>query len=114
MQSWSRIAAVHRRLMEDCRPPAFAAIPYDDACVYRADCADAAVAGEDLVAEIAGIGAETPLVNAVVAAECAAAFRQDFEIAPTTEGKVVGTDGQGLPCGAAAGEGAGGEHALSG
>ena len=82
--------------------------------VDAADGADAAVAREDLIAEVAGVSAETPLVNAVVAAECAAAFRQDFEIAPTTEGKVVGTDGQGLPCGAAAGEGAGGEHALSG
>ena|ERR1700727_2601800 len=82
--------------------------------VDAADGADAAVAGEDLIAEVAGVGAETPLVDAVVAAECAAAFGQDFEIAPTTERKVVGTDGQGLPRGAAAGEGAGGEHALSG
>jgi hypothetical protein len=36
--------------------------------------ADAAIASEDLVAEVAGVGAETPLVDAVVAAEGAAAF----------------------------------------
>ena len=82
--------------------------------VDAADGADTAVAGEDLVAEVARVGAEAPLVDAVVAAECAAASGQDFEIAPTTEGKVVGTDGQGLPRGAASGKGAGGEHALSG
>jgi hypothetical protein len=35
VQSWSRIAAARGRLMEDCRPPAFATIPYGDACVYR-------------------------------------------------------------------------------
>ena len=82
--------------------------------VDAADGADAAIAGEDLIAEVARVGAEAPLVDAVVAAECAAASGQDFEIAPTTEGKVVGTDGQGLPRGAASGKGAGGEHALSG
>ena len=39
-----------------------------------ADGADALVAGEDLVAEVAGVGAETPLMDAVFAAEGAAAF----------------------------------------
>ena len=76
-----------------------------------ADGADAAVAGEDLVAEVAGVGAETPLVNAVVAAEGAAAFGDDFEIAPAAEWQVVRAERQGLPCGAASGESAGGEHA---
>lgn len=51
-----------------------------------ADGADAAVASEDLVAEIAGIGAETPLVDAVVGTEGAAAFGHDLQVAPTTEG----------------------------
>ena len=54
-----------------------------------ADGADAVVAGEDLVAEIAGVGAETPLVDAVVAAEGAAAFGEDFEFAPAAEGELV-------------------------
>jgi hypothetical protein len=58
--------------------------------VDLADGADASVAGEDLIAEIAGVGAETPLVNAVVGAEGAAAFGEDFEFAPTTEREVVG------------------------
>jgi hypothetical protein len=58
-----------------------------------ADGADAAVAGADLVAEVAGIGAETPLVDAVVAAKGAAAFGEDFEIAPAAERQVVGASG---------------------
>ena len=52
--------------------------------------ADAAVAGEDLIAEVAGVGAETPLVNAVVAAEGAATFGDDFEFAPAAERQAVG------------------------
>jgi hypothetical protein len=55
--------------------------------------ADTAVAGEDLVAEVAGVGAETPLVDAVVAAEGAAAFGEDFEVAPAAEREVVGAEG---------------------
>jgi hypothetical protein len=42
--------------------------------VDAADGAGAVVADEDLVAEVAGVGAETPLVDAVVGAEGAAAF----------------------------------------
>ena len=42
--------------------------------VDAADGADTTVAGEDLIAEVAGVGAETPLVDAVVTAEGAAAF----------------------------------------
>jgi hypothetical protein len=57
------------------------------------DGTDAMVAGEDLVAEVAGIGAETPLVDAIVAAEGAAAFGDDFEITPAAEGQVVGAFG---------------------
>jgi hypothetical protein len=58
--------------------------------VYRADGAYAVVAGEDLIAEVAGIGAETPLVDAVIAAEGAAAPGEDFEIAPAAERQFVG------------------------
>jgi hypothetical protein len=54
--------------------------------VDRTDGADAVVAGEDLVAKIAGIGAETPLVDAIVAAEGSTAFGEDFELAPAAEG----------------------------
>jgi hypothetical protein len=57
-----------------------------------ADGADTAVAGEDLVAKVAGVGPETPLLDAVVAAKGAAAFGDDLEIAPATEGKVVGAE----------------------
>ncbi len=54
-----------------------------------ADGADTAIASEDLVAEIAGVGAKTPLMHTVVAAERAAAFGEDFELAPAAKGQVV-------------------------
>ena len=54
--------------------------------VDGADGADASVAGEDLVTEVAGVGAEAPLVDAVVAAEGAAALGEDLELAPAAEG----------------------------
>ena len=73
-----------------------------------ADGADAAVAGEDLVAEVAGVGAETPLVDAVVGAEGAAAFGEDLKIAPAAEGRPLGPAWQSGGWGAATGEGAGG------
>jgi hypothetical protein len=57
--------------------------------VDGADGADAVVAGEDLVAEVAWVGTEAPLVDAVVAAEGAAAFGENLEIAPTAEGEIV-------------------------
>jgi hypothetical protein len=57
--------------------------------IDRTDGADAVVAGEDLVAKVAGIGAETPLVDAVIAAEGAAAFGEDFEVAPAAERQFV-------------------------
>jgi hypothetical protein len=73
-------------------------------------CADAAVAAEDLIAEVTGVGAETPLVDAIVGAEGAAAFSEDFEVAPAAERQVVGAERQGFAGGAAAWEGAGDEH----
>src|SRR5437879_13595685 len=77
-----------------------------------ADGADAVIAGEDLIAEIAGVGAETPLVDAVVAAEGAAAFRENFQVAPAAEGEIVGAERELFARGAAAGQGARGEHGL--
>jgi hypothetical protein len=68
--------------------------------------ADATVAGEDLFAEVAGVGAKTPLVDAVVGAEGAAAFGEDFELAPATEREAVGSFGQGVAGGSSSGEGA--------
>ena len=75
--------------------------------VDLADGADASVAGEDLVAEVAGVGADTPLVDAVVGAKGAAAFGQDLEVAPAAEGQVVGAAREFVAGGAASGEGAG-------
>ena len=74
--------------------------------------ADAMVAGEDLVAEVAGIGAESPLVDAVVGAEGAAAFGEDFELAPAAERQIVRATWKSVACGAASEERAGREHAF--
>ena len=54
--------------------------------VGLAEVADASVAGEDLIAKVAGVGAETPLVDAEIGTEGAAAFGEDFQLAPTAEG----------------------------
>jgi hypothetical protein len=78
--------------------------------VDLADGADSSVAGEDLVAEIAWVGAETPLVDAVVGAEGAAAFGEDFEIAPSAEGQVVWAERQRCASGVASGKGSGRMH----
>lgn len=75
-----------------------------------AEGADAVVAGEDAIAEVAGIGAEAMLVHAVVRAEGAAAFGENFEIAPAAQGEAVGSEGQLGGLDAAAGKGAGDEH----
>jgi hypothetical protein len=56
--------------------------------------ADAAVAGEDLVAEIAGIGTQPPLVHAVVGAEGAAAASEDLQLAPAAERATVSSGRQ--------------------
>ena len=68
-----------------------------------AEVADATVAGEDLVAEVAGVGAEAPLMDAEVGTEGSAAFGEDFELAPAAEGQAVGSGGELLALGAAAG-----------
>ena len=89
-------------------------------CVVGGDCidlacgADSAVTCEDLVAEIAGVGAETPLVDAVIGAEGAAAFGEDFEIAPAAEWQVVWAEWQGCTSSVASAKCTGGEHAFSG
>ena len=76
-----------------------------------ADGADASVAGEDLIAKITGVGAETPLVDAVVAAEGAAAFGEDLEIAPAAEREIIGASQKGCASGVASWESAGDDHA---
>jgi hypothetical protein len=65
------------------RPPGSLECVVGSDGVNAADRADAAVAGKDLVAEVAGVGAETPLVDAVIAAKGAATFGEDFEFAPS-------------------------------
>jgi hypothetical protein len=47
-----------------------------------ADGASAPVAAKHLIAEIARIGAKTPLVDAVLAAKSATAFSDDLKLAP--------------------------------
>jgi len=75
-----------------------------------AEGADATVAGKDLIAKVAGVSAEAVLVDAVIGAEGAAAFGEDFKLAPAAEGEVIGAAREGLGLGAAAGEGTGEKH----
>jgi hypothetical protein len=49
-------------------------------------------------------------VDAVVGAEGAAAFGEDFELAPAAEGEAVGAAGESVSGGAASGEGTRWEH----
>jgi len=56
-----------------------------------------AIAGEDLIAKIAGVGAQTPLMDAVVAAEGAAALGDDLKIAPTAERQTIRASGEIVP-----------------
>ena len=80
--------------------------------VDAADGAAAAVAGEDLVAEVAGIGSKAPLVNAVVAAEGAAAFGKDLKVAPAAKRQAIRSLGEKAAGGTAASERAGRKHGL--
>ena len=57
--------------------------------IGAAGLADAVVTGEDQVAEVAGVGTQTPLVDAVVRTEGAAAAREDFQLAPTAQRQTV-------------------------
>ena len=80
--------------------------------VDMADGAAATIAREDLIAEIAGIGAETPLVNAVVTAEGATAFGKNLKLAPAAERQTVGPLRKSVARSAATGQCTGDEHAL--
>jgi hypothetical protein len=75
-----------------------------------ADGTVAAVASKDLVAKVAGVGAEAPLVDAVVGTEGTAAFSEDFKVAPTAQWEAVGAFWQGETGSVAAGERTGNKH----
>jgi hypothetical protein len=62
------------------------------------------VAGEDLVAQIAGVGAKAVLVDAEVGAEGTAAFGEDFELAPAAERAAVFSAGKDVRADASAGK----------
>jgi hypothetical protein len=78
------------------------------------DGAAAAVASEDLITEIARVGAQTPLMNAVVAAECTAAFAEDLKIAPAAQRQAIWAFGERAARCTAAGKRAGRKHGLLG
>jgi len=77
-----------------------------------AEGAAALVAEEDLFAEVAGLGAEAPLVDAVCRAEGEAA-RRDLKRAPAAEAAVVGAAGSGVAGEGGAGDAAAGHGAES-
>ncbi len=53
--------------------------------------APALIAREDLIAQITGVRAQTPLMNAECGAESSAALCEDLQIAPAAKGKAVWT-----------------------
>ena len=77
---------------------------------YRVRLADGAhpvISGKDLVAQVAGVGAQTPLVNAVVGAEGAPSFRKNLELAPAAERPAMIAKRQNVRPDATAGESTG-------
>lgn len=72
--------------------------------------ATSAVASKDLVTQIARICAKTPLVDAVIAAEGAAAFREDLELAPAAKRQAVRTFGKSVSRRAPTGQSTGNKH----
>lgn len=72
--------------------------------VDLADGASATIAREDLVAEIARVGAKAPLVYTVVAAERPAPPGDNFKLAPATERQTVRSDRKIVATGATARE----------
>ena len=66
--------------------------PRGEQRIDAATFADAAIALEDLIAEVAGVRADAPVVHAAVGAEGAAAFR-DFGRAPAAEAAPAGAPG---------------------
>ena len=73
--------------------------------IETADGAEAAIALEDAFAQVAGVGAELPFLDAPLGAEGEAAGR-DFELAPAAETAAVGTFGERGAIGTSAGLGA--------
>ena len=78
------------------------------------DGAAAAVASEDLITEVARVGAQTPLMNAVVAAERATASGEDLKIAPAAQRQAIWAPGERAARCTAAGKRAGRKHGLLG
>jgi len=74
--------------------------------------AAAVVAREDLLAQIAGVGTQPPLVYAEVAAEGAATPGENLELAPAAERKPIRTSEHILHIGAAARKCTGYRHVL--
>jgi hypothetical protein len=60
-----------------------------------------AIARKDLIAQITGVGAETPLVHAVVAAEGATAPGDDLKLAPPAKWQAIRSAGKVLAAGMA-------------
>jgi hypothetical protein len=80
-----------------------------DERIDAATAADPAIPFEHLITEVAGVGAEAPLVDAVIGAEGAAAFR-NFDGAPAAETAAPGSAREGAIGGRASGHGAAGAH----
>jgi hypothetical protein len=75
-------------------PTRAAQLPVGSASVDSADCANAPVPLQDLLAKVARVGAEAPFVNTPIRAERKTP-RRDFETTPAAEGSPVAPFRQG-------------------
>lgn len=88
LAAWRNVALAAHRLLHG--PALVADAPHQGDGVEAAEGADTAIAGENLVAQVAGIGAQLPLVDAVIAAERPPPLGY-LGVAPAAETATVGT-----------------------
>ena len=70
------------------------------------------IAGKNLVAKVTRISAKAPLMDAIIAAEGAAALCEDLKLAPAAERQAVGAFGKSMSRGAPTGQSTGNKHWL--
>lgn len=78
--------------------------------VCLADLTHTAITSEHLIAKIARVGAQTPLMDAVVRTKCTSSFGKNLEIAPTAERQPIGSASEQMRGASSAFEGARGQH----
>ena len=83
--------SIHAQTLFASRAPGTFERGEDGKGIGITDRAPAFIAREDLVAQVPGVRAQAPLMNAEVGTEGSAPLCEDLQIAPTAERKAVGT-----------------------